>query len=109
MASSEPLDDKISLFRQQASIVSRKKAAAAEALAVARDNLAVVERRLAETRSQLGSTNAHAEEPSGGGGGSGDAAKSVVDSAETRSTGSVGLKADEVSLIQLSAFAHSPL
>ncbi|THD24680.1 Intraflagellar transport protein 81 [Fasciola hepatica] len=95
MASNEPLDDKISLFRQQASIVSRKKAAAAEALAVARDNLAALERRLAETRSQLGSTNAHSEESSTTGGGSGDAAKNTADASETRSTGSVGLKADE--------------
>ncbi|KAG5452709.1 Intraflagellar transport protein 81 [Clonorchis sinensis] len=90
MASSEPLDDKISIFRQQAGIVSRKKAAAAEALAVARDNLAVIERRIGETKAQLLQAN----------GGSDDAYVAAGDvgtkgSSEGRPTGPMGLKADE--------------
>ncbi|OON22646.1 hypothetical protein X801_01449 [Opisthorchis viverrini] len=90
MASSEPLDDKISIFRQQAGIVSRKKAAAAEALSVARDNLAVIERRIGETKAQLLQAN----------GGSDDAHVAAGDvgtkgTSEGRSTGTMGLKADE--------------
>ncbi|TGZ63548.1 hypothetical protein CRM22_006877 [Opisthorchis felineus] len=90
MASCEPLDDKISIFRQQAGIVSRKKAAAAEALAVARDNLAVIERRIGETKAQLLQAN----------GGSDDAYVAAGDvgtkgSSEGRSIGTMGLKADE--------------
>ncbi|KAF5399607.1 Intraflagellar transport protein 81 [Paragonimus heterotremus] len=75
MASKEPLDDKVSMFRQQAGIVSRKKAAAAEALTVARDNLNVIERRIGETRVQLAQVGGH---PEGSSGGSGDAACKAV-------------------------------
>ncbi|KAF7232150.1 Intraflagellar transport protein 81 [Paragonimus skrjabini miyazakii] len=84
MASKEPLDDKVSMFRQQAGIVSRKKAAAAEALTVARDNLIVIERRIGEMRVHLAQVGGHPDESSGG---SGDAAlKGVVNALTADST-----------------------
>ncbi|KAF6779143.1 Intraflagellar transport protein 81 [Paragonimus kellicotti] len=84
MASKEPLDDKVSMFRQQAGIVSRKKAAAAEALTVVRDNLSVIERRIGETRVQLAQVGG---QPDGSSGGSGDAAlKGVVTALTADST-----------------------
>ncbi|KAA3675330.1 intraflagellar transport protein 81 [Paragonimus westermani] len=90
MASKEPLDDKVSMFRQQAGIVSRKKAAAAEALTVARDNLSVIERRIGETRVQLAQVGGH---PDGSSGASGDAALKGVMCALT--AGSTAPRADE--------------
>ncbi|CAL8097387.1 unnamed protein product [Calicophoron daubneyi] len=99
MASNEPLDDKISLFRQQASIVSRKKAAAAEALAIARDALVSTERRLEETRGHLASAGGGRASGTGPGsedssGGAGDAAKGGH-GGESRTGSSTVLKADE--------------
>ncbi|CAH8589489.1 unnamed protein product [Dicrocoelium dendriticum] len=90
MASTELLDDKISMFRQQATIVSRKKAVAAEALAVARDSLATIERRLAETRVQLAQINGAAGEHTGGSGDAGSGGPW-----ETRPSGPKMLKTDE--------------
>ncbi|CAH8680320.1 unnamed protein product [Schistosoma rodhaini] len=54
MISNEPFDDKISLFRQQAAIVRRKKLAAAETLTTIRDRLSELNNRLEEMKSQLG-------------------------------------------------------
>ncbi|CAH8678665.1 Intraflagellar transport protein 81 [Schistosoma haematobium] len=54
MISNEPFDDKISLFRQQAAIVRRKKLAAAETLTTTRDRLSELNNRLEETKNQLG-------------------------------------------------------
>ncbi|CAH8682348.1 unnamed protein product [Schistosoma rodhaini] len=54
MISNEPFDDKISLFRQQAAIVRRKKLAAAETLTTTRDRLSELNNRLEEMKSQLG-------------------------------------------------------
>ncbi|VDP88509.1 unnamed protein product [Echinostoma caproni] len=63
-------------------------------MAVARDNLTALERRIAETRTQLAATNTPSDDANGAG--SYEAAKSASEStADTRSTGSVGLKADE--------------
>ncbi|XP_023689615.1 intraflagellar transport protein 81 homolog isoform X1 [Paramormyrops kingsleyae] len=52
MMRSDPMDDKLSLFRQQASIISRKKEAKAEELQEAREELATMERELAQKSSQ---------------------------------------------------------
>ncbi|CAH8645789.1 unnamed protein product [Schistosoma mattheei] len=54
MISNEPFDDKISLFRQQAAIVRRKKLAAAETLTTTRDRLSELNNRLEEMKNQLG-------------------------------------------------------
>ncbi|MBN3309343.1 intraflagellar transport protein 81 homolog [Amia ocellicauda] len=52
MMRNDPIDDKHSLFRQQASIISRKKEAKAEELQEAREELASVEKELAHKNSQ---------------------------------------------------------
>ncbi|CAH8596109.1 unnamed protein product [Schistosoma turkestanicum] len=54
MISNEPFDNKISLFRQQAAIVTRKKLAAAETLTTTRDKLIELDNRLNEIKTQLG-------------------------------------------------------
>ncbi|CAH8654696.1 unnamed protein product [Schistosoma intercalatum] len=54
MISNEPFDDKISLFRQQAAIVRRKKLAAAETLTTTRDRLSELNNHLEEMKNQLG-------------------------------------------------------
>ncbi|CAI2735355.1 unnamed protein product [Schistosoma spindalis] len=54
MISNEPFDDKISLFRQQAAIVRRKKLAAAETLTTTRNRLSELNNRLEEMKNQLG-------------------------------------------------------
>ncbi|CAH8670399.1 unnamed protein product [Schistosoma margrebowiei] len=54
MISNEPFDDKISLFRQQAAIVRRKKLSAAEILTTTRDRLSELNNRLEEIKNQLG-------------------------------------------------------
>ncbi|XP_069475660.1 intraflagellar transport protein 81 homolog [Ambystoma mexicanum] len=46
MMRSDPMDDKLSLFRQQASIISRKKEAKAEELQEAKEELANVEKEI---------------------------------------------------------------
>ncbi len=50
MMRNDPIDDKMSLFRQQASIISRKKEAAAENLHDAKDELASCRQEAAEKR-----------------------------------------------------------
>ncbi|CAL8251305.1 unnamed protein product [Boreogadus saida] len=52
MMRSDPMDDKLTLFRQQASIISRKKEARAEELQRAREELAAAERELTQRSSQ---------------------------------------------------------
>ncbi|VEL26149.1 unnamed protein product [Protopolystoma xenopodis] len=62
MLATDPLGDKASMFRQQANLVARKKAAAAEELVVARDNCANIENRLSEASVQLSKLNSHPDE-----------------------------------------------
>ncbi|XP_071778342.1 intraflagellar transport protein 81 homolog [Centroberyx gerrardi] len=52
MMRNDPMDDKLTLFRQQASIIIRKKEAKAEELQEAREELAAAERELAQRTSQ---------------------------------------------------------
>ncbi|XP_041957485.1 intraflagellar transport protein 81 homolog [Alosa sapidissima] len=52
MMRNDPMDDKLSLFRQQASIISRKKEARAEELQEAREELGTLERELHMKSSQ---------------------------------------------------------
>ncbi|KAM9391908.1 intraflagellar transport protein 81 homolog [Pholidichthys leucotaenia] len=48
----DPMDDKLTLYRQQASIIARKKESKAEELQEAREELAVAERELRQRSSQ---------------------------------------------------------
>ncbi|CAH8872973.1 unnamed protein product [Trichobilharzia szidati] len=97
MASNEPLDDKISLFRQQAAIVTRKKSAAAETLAIAREKLSALDNRLEETKNQLSNNNTNGvvvtneEYRNGCTTAAGDATKSI----DVKSNGAGCLKAEE--------------
>ena len=50
MMSGDPTDDKLSLFRQQATIISRKKESAAEQLRESRDELGKMEVEIEEKR-----------------------------------------------------------
>ena len=50
MLAGDPTDDKQSLFRQQATIIARKKESAAEALREARDELHRMEGEIKEKR-----------------------------------------------------------
>ncbi|KAG7480561.1 hypothetical protein MATL_G00057640 [Megalops atlanticus] len=52
MMRNDPMDDKLSLFRQQASIIARKKEAKAEELQEAREELAAADRDLSHKNSQ---------------------------------------------------------
>ncbi|XP_076020883.1 intraflagellar transport protein 81 homolog [Genypterus blacodes] len=52
MMRNDPMDDKLTLYRQQASIISRKKEAKAEELQEAREELAAAERQLRQRSSQ---------------------------------------------------------
>ncbi|CAG02472.1 unnamed protein product, partial [Tetraodon nigroviridis] len=52
MMRNDPMDDKLTLYRQQASIISRKKEAKAEELQEAREELASAERELKQRSSQ---------------------------------------------------------
>ncbi|KAL0979540.1 hypothetical protein UPYG_G00186350 [Umbra pygmaea] len=52
MMRNDPMDDKLSLFRQQASIITRKKESKAEELQQAREELAALERDLSQKNSQ---------------------------------------------------------
>ncbi|XP_029493432.1 intraflagellar transport protein 81 homolog isoform X1 [Oncorhynchus nerka] len=52
MMRNDPIDDKLSLFRQQASIITRKKEAKAEELQEAREELAALDRELNQKNSQ---------------------------------------------------------
>uniref|UniRef100_A0A673ZLY5 Intraflagellar transport protein 81 homolog n=1 Tax=Salmo trutta TaxID=8032 RepID=A0A673ZLY5_SALTR len=52
MMRNDPMDDKLSLFRQQASIITRKKEAKAEELQEAREELAALDRELNQKNSQ---------------------------------------------------------
>ncbi|XP_012673245.1 intraflagellar transport protein 81 homolog [Clupea harengus] len=52
MMRNDPMDDKLSLFRQQASIISRKKESRAEELQEAREELSTLERELNMKSSQ---------------------------------------------------------
>ncbi|XP_039628079.1 intraflagellar transport protein 81 homolog [Polypterus senegalus] len=52
MMRNDPIDDKLSLFRQQASIIMRKKEAKAEELQEAKEELSRVEKELAQRSSQ---------------------------------------------------------
>ncbi|TNN13981.1 Intraflagellar transport protein 81 [Schistosoma japonicum] len=54
MIANEPFDDKISLFRQQAAIVTRKKSTAAEMLTATRNKLSELDDRLEKMKNQLG-------------------------------------------------------
>ncbi|XP_064822181.1 intraflagellar transport protein 81 homolog [Oncorhynchus masou masou] len=51
MMRNDPIDDKLSLFRQQASIITRKKEAKAEELQEAREELAALDRELNQKNS----------------------------------------------------------
>ncbi|XP_067948195.1 intraflagellar transport protein 81 homolog [Watersipora subatra] len=53
MKNGDPLDDKLTVFRQQAQIVSRKKEAAAEAVSEARNELVSLKLELEEKQTQL--------------------------------------------------------
>ena len=50
MMRNDPVDDKFALFRQQASIIARKKEAAAETLGDLKDELGQCQQELAEKR-----------------------------------------------------------
>ncbi|XP_033126976.1 intraflagellar transport protein 81 homolog [Anneissia japonica] len=50
MMRNDPLDDKVSLFRQQASIIARKKEAAAESLKEAKDEVMSLQQEIQEKR-----------------------------------------------------------
>uniref|UniRef100_H3BA04 Intraflagellar transport protein 81 homolog n=1 Tax=Latimeria chalumnae TaxID=7897 RepID=H3BA04_LATCH len=52
MMRNDPMDDKLSLFRQQASIISRKKEAKAEELQDAKEELSSLERDIAQKTNQ---------------------------------------------------------
>lgn len=52
MMRNDPMDDKLSLFRQQASIIVRKKESKAEEVQEAREELAAAERELAQKKSR---------------------------------------------------------
>ncbi|RVE68911.1 hypothetical protein OJAV_G00096240 [Oryzias javanicus] len=52
MLRNDPIDDKLTLYRQQASIISRKKEAKAEELQEAREALATAEREMKQRHSQ---------------------------------------------------------
>ncbi|XP_010874568.1 intraflagellar transport protein 81 homolog isoform X2 [Esox lucius] len=52
MMRNDPMDDKLSLFRQQASIITRKKESKAEELQEAREELAALERELSQKNTQ---------------------------------------------------------
>ncbi|XP_005106145.1 intraflagellar transport protein 81 homolog [Aplysia californica] len=56
MRSGEPADDKLSLFRQQAGIISHKKEAAAETLRAARDEYNQAQQELEQKREMVSST-----------------------------------------------------
>ncbi|XP_072244637.1 intraflagellar transport protein 81 homolog [Leuresthes tenuis] len=60
MMRNDPIDDKLTLYRQQASIIIRKKESKAEELQEAREELAAAERELKQRSSQTQS--AHGEE-----------------------------------------------
>lgn len=53
MMRNDPTDDKLSLFRQQASIIARKKEGAADALHEAKDELSQAKQELAEKRDAM--------------------------------------------------------
>ena len=53
MMSGDPTDDKLSLFRQQAAIIARKKEVAAENLKEARDDHAKTEAEMLEKKQLL--------------------------------------------------------
>ena len=57
MMSTDPTDDKLSLFRQQAAIISRKKEGAAETLQEVREDLVKAELEFEEKRSVLKETD----------------------------------------------------
>ncbi|KAM9811131.1 intraflagellar transport protein 81 homolog [Neosynchiropus ocellatus] len=57
MLRSDPMDDKLTLYRQQASIIVRKKEAKAEELQEAREELAAVERELRQRNNQTQSSD----------------------------------------------------
>uniref|UniRef100_A0A3Q2XIJ1 Intraflagellar transport protein 81 homolog n=1 Tax=Hippocampus comes TaxID=109280 RepID=A0A3Q2XIJ1_HIPCM len=57
MMRSDPIDDKLTLYRQQASIIIRKKEAKAEELQEAREELAAAERELKHRASQALASN----------------------------------------------------
>ncbi|XP_061527009.1 intraflagellar transport protein 81 homolog [Phycodurus eques] len=57
MMRSDPIDDKLTLYRQQASIIIRKKEAKAEELQEAREELAAAERELTHRTSQALASN----------------------------------------------------
>ncbi|XP_061672641.1 intraflagellar transport protein 81 homolog [Syngnathoides biaculeatus] len=57
MMRSDPIDDKLTLYRQQASIIIRKKEAKAEELQEAREELAAAERELKHRTSQALASN----------------------------------------------------
>ncbi|KAM3868391.1 intraflagellar transport protein 81 homolog [Diretmus argenteus] len=57
MMRNDPMDDKLTLFRQQASIIIRKKEAKAEELQEAREELATAEKELAQRTSQARDLN----------------------------------------------------
>lgn len=50
MVATDPLEDKASIFRQQASIAANRKEATASALAEARENYLTISKQLAEVR-----------------------------------------------------------
>ncbi|XP_070538822.1 intraflagellar transport protein 81 homolog [Ptychodera flava] len=52
MMRNDPIDDKLSLFRQQASIIARKKEAAAEVLSETKEELQACQREVREKREQ---------------------------------------------------------
>lgn len=60
MMRNDPIDDKLTLYRQQASIIIRKKESKAEELQEAREELAAAERELKQRSSQ--GRDAHGEE-----------------------------------------------
>ncbi|CAN9512707.1 unnamed protein product [Ophioblennius macclurei] len=53
MMRNDPIDDKLTLYRQQASIITRRKEAKAEELQEAREELVVAERELSHRSSQI--------------------------------------------------------
>uniref|UniRef100_A0A3Q3X3K2 Intraflagellar transport protein 81 homolog n=1 Tax=Mola mola TaxID=94237 RepID=A0A3Q3X3K2_MOLML len=57
MMRSDPMDDKLTLYRQQASIIIRRKESKAEELQEAREELASAERELRQRSSQTQDTN----------------------------------------------------
>uniref|UniRef100_A0A667XY96 Intraflagellar transport protein 81 homolog n=1 Tax=Myripristis murdjan TaxID=586833 RepID=A0A667XY96_9TELE len=59
MMRNDPMDDKLTLFRQQASIIIRKKETKAEELQEAREELAAAERDLAQRTNQARDPDGH--------------------------------------------------